>query len=159
MAHGLLYITTAFARPELWAIRTGGAGDVTESHVAWKLKKAVPSSPSSLVVGGELYLISDKGILTVLDAVSGEELYTERIGGNFSASPLFADGKVFLFREDGLSYVMKPGRTYELTQENQLDGRIMATPAAIGRTMFLRTDTAIYRIERPATNATAQTAK
>lgn len=153
LAHDMLYITTAFARPELWAIRTGGAGDVTESHVAWKLKKQVPSSPSSLVVGKELYLISDKGILTVLDAVSGEELYTERIGGNFSASPLYADGKVFLFREDGLCYVLKPGRSYELLQENQMEGRILATPAAVGHAMFLRTDGALYRIEKPATQA------
>jgi outer membrane protein assembly factor BamB len=158
LAHDLLYITTAFARPELWAIRTGGTGDVTESHVAWKLKKQVPSSPSSLVVDKELYLISDKGILTVLDAVNGEELYTERLGGNFSASPLYVDGHVLLFREDGLSYVLKPGRSYELLQENQLDGRILATPAAIGRTLFLRTDTAIYRIEQPSADAGVQAA-
>ncbi|MCE9605103.1 MAG: PQQ-binding-like beta-propeller repeat protein [Planctomycetia bacterium] len=148
LAHGLLYITTAFAKPELWAIRIGGAGDVTETHVQWKVKKQAPASPSTLVVGRELYMVNDKGIVTCLDAVSGEELWTERLGGNFSASLLYADGKLWLFREDGKSYVVAPGRTYKLLAENKLDGRILATPAMIGRTIFLRTDSAMYRIEK-----------
>jgi outer membrane protein assembly factor BamB len=148
-AHNLLYVTTAFARPELWAVRTGGQGDATETHVAWKLKKMVPSSPSPLVVGDELYLIGDKGILSCLNARDGTELWSERIGGNFSASPLYADGKIFLFSEEGKGYVLKPGRAYHLLAENHLEGRILASPAAVGRALFVRTDKALYRLERP----------
>lgn len=148
LAHDMLYVTTAFARPELWAIKIGGVGDITETHVAWKVKKQAPASPSTVVVGRELYMVNDKGIVTCLDALSGEEVWTERLGGNFSASILYADGKLWLFREDGTSYVVEPGRTYKLLAENKLDGRILATPAMVGRAMFLRTDGALYRIEK-----------
>lgn len=151
-AHGMLYVSTAFAKPELWAIRTGGIGDVTATHVAWKVKKQAPASPSTLVIGDELYMVSDKGIVTCLDALSGDEIWTERIGGNFSASPLYADGKLWLFREDGKAYVLAPGRKHELLAENTLDGRILATPAMIDRAMYLRTDKALYRIEKPVAN-------
>ena len=147
-AHGLLYVTTAFARPELWAIRPDGRGDVTASHVAWKVKKQAPASPSVVVVGRELYMVNDKGIFTCLDALSGEEIWTERIGGNFSASILYADGKLWLFREDGKAYVVAPGREYKLLAENTLDGRILATPAMIDRAIYLRTDKALYRLEK-----------
>jgi outer membrane protein assembly factor BamB len=147
-AHGLLYVTTAFARPELWAIRPGGRGDVTASHVEWKVKKQAPASPSVVVVGRELYMVNDKGIFTCLDALSGEEIWTERIGGNFSASILYADGKLWLFREDGKTYVVAPGRQYKLLAENTLDGRILATPAMIDRAIYLRTDKALYRLEK-----------
>lgn len=147
-AHGFIYLSTAFIRGELWAVRGGGTGDVTESHVAWRFKKQVPSSPSPLVVDRELYLISDKGILTVLDALNGEELFSERIGGNFSASPLYADGRIYLFAEDGLCHVLQPGRTYRKLGENRLEGRTLASPAVVGSAMIVRTDKAIYRLEQ-----------
>jgi outer membrane protein assembly factor BamB len=150
MAHGLLFVTTAFARPELWAIRTGAAGDATETHVAWKMKKLVPSSPSPLVVGDELYLISDKGILTCVAARTGEELWSERIGGNFSASPLYADGRIYLFGEDGTGYVVQPGKAYTLLAENHLEGRILASPAVVDSALLVRTDGALYRLENSA---------
>ena len=96
--------------------------------------------------------MSDKGILTVLDALSGEELYSERIGGNFSASPLYADGRIYLFAEDGLCHVLQPGRTYRKLGENRLEGRTLASPAVVGSAMFVRTDKALYRLEqKPST--------
>jgi outer membrane protein assembly factor BamB len=147
-AHDLLLVTTSFVRPELWAIRTGGRDDATESHVVWKAKKQMASTPSPLVVGGELYVISDKGIFTCVDLKTGEEIFSERIGGNFSASPLTSDGKIYLFGEDGLGYVMQPGRSYQLLSENHLDGRILATPAIVNRALFVRTDRALYRVEK-----------
>jgi outer membrane protein assembly factor BamB len=147
-AHNLLFVTTAFARPELWAVRTGAGGDATETHVAWKLKKMVPSTPSPLVVGDELYLLGDKGILTCVNAHDGTELWSERIGGNFSASPLYADGKIYLFSEAGQGYVLKPGKAYHVLAENHLDGRIQASPAATDGALFVRTDRALYRLEK-----------
>jgi len=147
--HGFVYFVNNFPKPELCAVRLGGAaGDVTESHVAWKFKKQVPSSPSPLLIDDLVIMINDKGILTCLDARSGEEVYTERLGGNFSSSPLYADGKIYLFDEAGKGFVVRPGRTYELVAENQLPGRVLASPAAVGRALYVRTDSAFYRFEK-----------
>ena len=146
--HGFVYFVNNFPKPELCAVRLdGAAGDITESHVAWKFKKQVPSSPSPLLIDDLITMINDKGILTCLDARSGEEVYTERLGGNFSSSPLSADGKIYLFDEAGKGFVVRPGRTYELLAENQLPGRVLASPAAVGRALYVRTDSAFYRFE------------
>jgi outer membrane protein assembly factor BamB len=82
-------------------------------------------------------------------AVSGEPVWSERLGGNFSSSPLFADGRIYVGNRDGDTFVIEPGRTYELLATNHLDGSVYATPAAAGRAIFLRTETALYRIEKP----------
>jgi outer membrane protein assembly factor BamB len=147
--HGFVYFVNNFPKPELCAVRLDGvaAGDVTESHVVWKFKKQVPSSPSPLLIDDLVYMVSDKGILTCLEARSGEEVYTERLGGNFSSSPLFADGKIYVFDEAGKGYVVKPSRSYELLAEVELPGRILASPAAVGKALYVRTDTAFYRFE------------
>jgi outer membrane protein assembly factor BamB len=147
--HGLIYFVNNFPKPELCAIRPDGAtGDVSATHVAWKFKKQVPSSPSPLLVDDLIYMVNDKGILTCLDARNGAEVYTERLGGNFSASPLSADGKIYLFDEAGKGYVVKPGRSFELLAENELPGRVLASPAAVGRALYVRTDAAFYRFEK-----------
>jgi outer membrane protein assembly factor BamB len=113
------------------------------------MKKAAPLNPSPLLVGDELYLVSDNGIATCLDAVSGKEHWQERIGGNFSASPTFADGRIFLLDEDGVTTLIAPGKKFETLGSNTLEGRTLATPAIIGETIFLRTDKHLYRIEKP----------
>jgi glucose dehydrogenase len=102
--HGLLFIATGYNAPTVIAIRPAGAkGDVTDTHVVWTTtKKAIaPHTPSLLLVGDELYMVSDKGIATCLDARTGRENWSERIGGNYSSSPLFADGKIYLQTEEG----------------------------------------------------------
>ena len=81
---------------------------------------------------------------------SGEAVWSERLGGNFSSSPLFADGRIYVCNRDGDTFVIKPGREYELLATNHLDGGIYATPAAVGRAIYLRTENALYRIEKPA---------
>ena len=101
------------------------------------------------MVGDELYLVSDNGIATCLDAVTGEQHWQERIGGNFSASPTFADGRIYLLDEDGKTTVIAPGRKFEVLATNSLDGRTLATPAMLDESIFLRTDTQLYRIEKP----------
>ena len=150
--NGLLYISTSFMQPELLAVRLRGAAAPPE--IAWREKKGAPSMPSPLLVGGELYMVSEKGVASCLDATTGEILWTQRLGGNFSSSPLFADGRIYVGNRDGATFVFRPGRTYEAEATNQLDGQIMATPAALDREIYLRTDKAIYRIEkRPAAAA------
>ncbi|MBL9082402.1 MAG: PQQ-binding-like beta-propeller repeat protein, partial [Planctomycetales bacterium] len=148
VAHGLAFICTGYDLPSLYAVRLGGKGDVTETHVAWKLKKAVPHNPSPLVVGDELYIVSDKGILTALDAKTGEEVWQERIGGNYSASPIFADGRIYILDEEGKCLVIAPGKEFKELAVNQVDGRTLAGLSVAGKSIFLRTDTHLYRIEK-----------
>jgi outer membrane protein assembly factor BamB len=148
VAHGLAFICTGYDLPSLYAVRLGGKGDVTETHVAWKLKKAVPHNPSPLVVGDELYIVSDKGILTALNAKTGEEVWQERIGGNYSASPIFADGRIYILDEEGKCLVIAPGKEFKELAVNQLEGRTLAGLSVAGKSIFLRTDTHLYRIEK-----------
>ena len=148
-ADGVVYVCTGFMTPELWAIRTGGTGDVTDTHVAWKLKQGIPQKPSVLLVGGELYFVADTGIARCVDAKTGQSLWQERLEGKYTASPVQADGHIYCFSEEGLTTVIRPSRGgMRRVAESQLDGRFMASPAIAGKAMFLRTDKALYRIER-----------
>jgi outer membrane protein assembly factor BamB len=146
-AHGLLYLATGYDDPEFWAVRPGGKGDITASAVVWKMNKQAPTKPSPLVIGDEIYLLSDKGILSCLDAHTGNEHWRKRLAGNFTASPVLADGRIYLCGEDGRTTVIAPGKEYNELAVNTLDGRFMASPAVVGKSLFLRTDTHLYRIE------------
>ena len=145
---GLVFISSGYDRPEFYAVRIDGAGDVTESHLAWNMKKASPLNPSPLIVGDELYLVSDNGIATCLDAATGEQHWQERLNGNFSASPTFADGRIYLLDEEGTTTVIAPGRKFESLAVNKLEGRTLATPAMVDNTILLRNATHLYRIEK-----------
>jgi outer membrane protein assembly factor BamB len=148
IAHGMVFICTGYDNPQVYAVKLGGKGDVTETHVAWKIKKpTMPRNASPLVIGDELYLVNDAGIVSVLDAKTGEEHYHERIGGNFSASPLLVDGQIYLLDEDGKTTVIAPGKEYKVVAENQLDGRSLASLSVAGKAFYLRTDHFLYRIE------------
>jgi outer membrane protein assembly factor BamB len=145
-AEGLAFLSTSFMKPEMLAVRLGSAD--SQPEIVWRQSKGAPTMSSPLVVGEELYVVSDKGIMTCLDIQSGAVHWTSRLGGNFSSSPLFADGRIYVGNRDGATFVIKPGKTYELLATNQLDGRIFATPAAVDRSLYLRTDTALYRLEK-----------
>ena len=146
MAEGLAFLSTSFMKPEMLAVRLGDGG--SQPEIVWRQSKGAPTMSSPLVVGEELYVVSDKGIMTCLDIHSGEVHWTSRLGGNFSSSPLFADGRIYVGNRDGATFVIKPGKDYELLATNQLDGRIFATPAAVDRALYLRTDTALYKLEK-----------
>ncbi|MBI85130.1 MAG: pyrrolo-quinoline quinone [Planctomycetaceae bacterium] len=137
----------------LYAVRPDGRGDIRQTHLLWRLEEGIPHVPSPLVVADELYLIADDGIATCLDVVSGEEHWKERIGGKFSASPIYADGKIYLCSEAGKTTLITPGKEFQRVSQNQLDGSLMASPAAVGRTLYLRSDTHLYRIEKTALNS------
>jgi hypothetical protein len=104
--------------------------------------------PSALLVGNELYMVSDQGVATCLDAKTGEELWARRLGGNFNASPLYADGRIYFCNRDGATYVVAPGREFRLLAENRLEGGFFASPAVVEKSLVLRTDKALYRIEK-----------
>jgi outer membrane protein assembly factor BamB len=147
----LLFMSTSFNQPELLAIRL--AGPTTAPTIAWKEKKGAPTMASPLVVDGLVYMVSDKGVGTCLDASTGEIVWSQRLGGNFSSSPLYADGRIYVGNRDGDTYVFEPGKEFDLRATNHLDGGIFATPAAFGRAIFLRTESALYRLEKPVPSA------
>ena len=149
VAGEFLLLSTSFMQPELLAVKLPEAGSPPE--IIWREKKGAPTMSSPLVADGLLYMVNDKGIATCLDATSGERVWTERLGGNFSSSPLLADGRIYVGNRDGETFVIRPGREFELLATNQLDGGIFATPAAVGRAIYLRTETALYRLEKPET--------
>ena len=154
VAGDLLFMSTSFLQPELLAVRL--AGPETPPEIVWREKKGAPTMSSPLVVDDLLIMVSDKGVGTCLDARTGERLWAERLGGNFSSSPFMADGRIYVGNRDGDTFVIRPGRAYELLATNHLEGGIFATPAAVGRAIYLRTELALYRIEKPAAAATAR---
>jgi outer membrane protein assembly factor BamB len=144
---GKLYLCSGFIRASLIAVDPQGAsGDVTETKVLWKYDRGVPTTPSILVVGDEVYFVSDNGVATCLDAASGDVLWTERLGGGFSASPVFAEGRIYFTNEDGTTYVVKAGKEYELLATNELGERALASPAVDDGTLFVRTASHLWRI-------------
>ena len=145
--HGLVFVSTGFQTPTLLAIRADGEGDVTASHVAWRLRRSAPLTPSPIVVGDELYVISDFGIATCLDAITGETHWQQRIGGNHSASPTFVDGRIYFQNEEGVTTVIAPGPEYTELAKNELDGSTLASMAVSDGSIFIRTDEALYRID------------
>ena len=145
--HGLVYIATGFQQPTLLAVRVGGTGDVTRSHVAWTMTRQAPYTPSPLLVGDELYVVSDIGILSCLDATTGAVHWLERLGGNYSASPIFADGRVYFLSEEGTATVLVPGREFRVLARNTLDGSTLASIAVSNGSLFIRSDTHLYRIQ------------
>ena len=143
------FINTGFARPELWAVRLDGSGDVTETNVLWRVTRSVSTKPSPLLIDGRLFMVADAGgIVTCLDAATGQVLATRRLGGNYAASPLYAEGRIYLFNEDGRTTIMSADERLQVLAENQLDDGFQASPAVSGRTLVLRTRRHLYRIER-----------
>lgn len=147
--HGLVYLCTGYFKPELWAVRPGGKGNVSADRVAWRETRQVPTNPSPLLVEEILYTVSDAGIVTARSALTGRELWSQRLGGPVAASPLFADGRIYIGEESGQTSVLRPGTKYELLARNTLDGRVQASPAVEGRALFLRTDRFLYCLEEP----------
>jgi outer membrane protein assembly factor BamB len=143
---GLVFIATGFNTPTLMAVRPDGQGDVTRSHVAWRLARGAPYTPSPILVGGELYYVSDTGVLTCADAKSGQILWQQRIEGNYSASPIFADGRIYFLSEEGIATVIAPGRTFRRLATNRLDGDMLASMAVSGGAIFIRSSRHLYRI-------------
>jgi outer membrane protein assembly factor BamB len=144
--HGLVYIATGFQQPSLMAVRPDGTGDVTKTHVAWTLRRAAPLTPSPLLVDEEIYVVNDGGIASCLDAKTGETYWQQRLGGEYSASPVFADGRIYFLNEEGVATAIAPGRVFRRLATSTLDGGALASMAVSGGSIFIRTDTHLYRI-------------
>ncbi|MBN1818853.1 MAG: PQQ-like beta-propeller repeat protein [Sedimentisphaerales bacterium] len=146
--HGMAYICTGFQVPSLLAVRIDGHGDITESKIEWTLKRGVPLTPSPLLVGENLYMVSDNGIAACVDALHGTEYWRARIGGNYSASPIYADGRIYFLSEEGQSDVIAAGREYKVLATNSIDGRTLASMAVSQGSIFIRSETHLYRIDK-----------
>ena len=149
-AFGMLFVTSGFDRPALYAIQPSGAkGDVTESKVVWNIKKSVPNTPSLLVAGEEIYFVSDNGIATCASAMTGEIHWSERLGGDFSASPVLAENRVYFQNETGTGFVLKPGKSFALLAKNNLGERTLASYAVADNSLFIRSENHLWRIGNP----------
>jgi outer membrane protein assembly factor BamB len=147
--HGMLFVATGYNQPNIIAIRPEGArGDGTDTNVVWTVKKAAPHTPSLLLVGNELYMVSDKGILTCLDANTGRENWNERIGGGYSASLLYADGKIFVQSEEGPAIVFRPGTKFHKLADAGFKERTLASYAVGENALFIRTESNLYRVQQ-----------
>jgi outer membrane protein assembly factor BamB len=146
---GLAYLVTGLVKAELWAVKPDGKGEVTDTHVAWKLKTHVCKTASPILVDDLLYMLSDESFVTCIEAGSGKVVWKERIGGSYAASPIYANGRLYFCDKEGTTTILKPGRTFEVLTTNKLADGFMASPAASGKALFLRTKTHLYRIESP----------
>ncbi|MEM1295486.1 MAG: PQQ-binding-like beta-propeller repeat protein [Verrucomicrobiota bacterium] len=146
--HGLIFASSGYDRPAIYAVKPGGSGDVTRSNIAWThTAKGAPRNASPLLVGDELYLFDDKGIGSCLDAKTGEVHWQERVGSDMSASPIYANGRIYALDEQGTTYVIAPGQDYNLLAENPLDERTLASIAVDGNALLIRTESGLFRIE------------
>lgn len=144
--NGLVYICTGFQQPSLLAVRVDGKGDVTKSGIAWSVQRGVSLTPSPLLVGEELYFVSDNGIASCLNAKTGAQHWQMRLGGNYSASPIYADGRIYFLSEEGQSVVIAPGKEFKALAQNQLDGQTLASMAVSSGSIFIRSQTHLYRL-------------
>jgi outer membrane protein assembly factor BamB len=147
VGNGMLYLSSGYDRPQVIAIKMGGQGDVTETHVAWTLEKGAPHTPSLLLVGEELYMVADKGVASCVNALTGEVIWQERVGGNYSSSPLYGSGRIYLQSESGDGIVLKAGKEFELLATNPLGERTLASYAVDGDALLIRSDQHLFRIE------------
>jgi outer membrane protein assembly factor BamB len=145
---GLLYLCTGDGGFRLFALRPDGRGDVTQTHVVWQHARNAPSRCGPILADGLLIVNNEQGVVTSLDAKTGGEVWTARQKGRFSASPLYAEGRLYFFSEDGPAYVAEAGRHWNLLATSTLDDGFMASPAVAGKSLFLRTRTHLYRVER-----------
>ena len=150
VGYGMVFCSSGRAGPTL-AIKPGGKGDVTRSHVAWSTQRGSPFVPSPILYQSQLYMVNDMAsIVTSFDATSGKTLWQGRLGvarrEGFSASPVAVDGKVFFTNDDGETFVLKAGPVFELLHVNNLNERVLASPALVDGRWYFRTDRALYAI-------------
>ncbi len=143
----MIFMGTGYNSPNILAIKTDGKGDVTKTHIAWTLKKGAPHTPSLLLVGDELYTVSDGGLATCVDARTGKVHWQERVPGKYSASPFYADGKIYLQNEKGATTVLRAGLKFEILASSDLKEKTFASYAVADGTIYLRTETQLYRLQ------------
>ena len=151
---GIVYNTSGFPTPvgkqtiypAIRAFRLGGKGDMTRESLLWEQKKNVPMIPSLLLARQYLYSIKENGMLQCLDPKTGDAIWSHRMDGNYSASPVFADGRIYLLSDSATTTIIEPGRGYKEIAVNELEGQVQASVAVSNGHLFIRTQDAVYCI-------------
>jgi outer membrane protein assembly factor BamB len=153
-----VFVTGFSAGAQMWSVKAGGTGVVTDTHVDWKVDAPVPKYSSPIVVDDLLYVAMDDAFIACVEAATGKTIWKERVGGRFRACPIYADGRLYFFSLEGATTVIRPARTFEVLATNQLAGNapqddsrrgpgFMASPAVVGKAFIVRTRHHLYRIE------------
>lgn len=145
---GMLYSASGRNGP-IMAIRPGGEGDITTSHVVWRNERGGPHVPTPAYVSGRLYIVNDTGIATCLDATTGEALWQHRLRGRFSMSPLVFGDKLLVISEDGVATVFRAGASFEALEEHALNESVLATPAVLDGRLYIRTAENLLSVGAP----------
>ena len=146
--NNMIFVNTGFGKSSLIGIKLTGKGDQTEKATAWTNVKSMQARSSQLLIDGLLYIVNTGGQAKCLDSKTGKVIWTARVGRQTSASPIFVEGKIYTFDEEGLCTIFKPGRTFQKISENKLPDGTMASPAAIDGALFVRTKTHLYKIKK-----------
>jgi len=146
IGEGLVFTASGFGESRICAVRLGGRGDVTKTHSVWESREDVPKMSSMLYVSSRLYLATEAGVAKCFRAATGEVLWRERLGAKFSASPVWADGKIYFLAENGKMTVVEDGPTFKIAAQNELGEKCCASPAIAQGHLFIRTDKALYCI-------------
>ena len=149
--NGMFYVVGSITLDHhaIYAIRPGGEGKIADTQLAWQKSGGIPHVPSPLLIEKELYIVHDKGTAMCFDALTGDVVWKNRLGGNFRASPIQVRDRIYFCSQEGETTVVQSGREFKVLATNQLDGMFLASPAIAGRSLFLRSDTHLYRIEDP----------
>jgi outer membrane protein assembly factor BamB len=148
LADGLIFTSSGFEKTTLRTVRTGGKGDVTQTHIAWEQRKGAPTQASLLYVKPHLYSVTDGGIANCYQAETGDIVYQERLGGTFCASPVYADGNIYFLSEQGDTTVVKAGPQFKVVSKNPLNERCQASMAVSDGAIFIRSDKQLFRVGR-----------
>jgi hypothetical protein len=146
MGDGLIFSPSGYMEHVLRAVRTGGKGDVTKSHIVWEARKGVPSQSSLLYIRPHLYAVSDGGVVTCYQGADGKIIEQSRIGGRHCASPVLADGHIYFLSEGGETVVMKAGPALEIIARNTIEERCQASIAVSQGHLFIRSDRHLFCI-------------
>ncbi len=129
------------------AVRPDGRGDITQSHIEWNLGKSVPNRPTPLLVGDHLFMVNDAGIVTCLDAKTSKTIWQKRIPGEYRASPIYAGGRIYFSSMKGHVTVIEAADEFKLLGESKLGTGFQASPAAVGKSLYLRSVSSLYCLE------------
>ena len=145
---GLLFMTGGFPERHVLAIRPDGSGDVTKTHIAWRTTKGAGYVPSPIATNHHVFLFNDDGIATCWDAKTGKQCWQERLGRRQSASPITAEGQIYVTEDKGTTYVLTAGPKYEVLAKNNFGEDCFASPAVSGGNLFYRTTQHLWCIGR-----------
>jgi len=145
--HGLVYFSSSFDQAKMFAIRPDGKGEVTKTHIAWQSNRSAPHSASPVLVGEELYYVSDRGVASCIDARTGKLHWRERVGGNYSASIFYADGKIYFQNEKGEGVVIAAGKKFKVLSRNKLGERTLASYAISSGAIYIRGADHLFKIQ------------